>query len=78
MPTIYCEEGFRFFFYSHEPGEPPHVHVEKGDGGAKLWLQDASVARNSGLKPKELSAVAAIVRAKRESMLEAWHGYFGT
>ena len=28
----------RFFFYSNEGSEPPHVHVESGDGTAKLWL----------------------------------------
>lgn len=27
-PTIHREGPFRFFFYSHEPREPPHVHVE--------------------------------------------------
>ena len=26
--TIYREGPSRFFFYSHEPREPPHVHVE--------------------------------------------------
>jgi hypothetical protein len=25
-PTIHREGPFRFFFYSHEPREPPHVH----------------------------------------------------
>ena len=28
-----------FFFYAEEGTEPPHVHVDKGDGSAKLWLQ---------------------------------------
>jgi hypothetical protein len=27
-PTIHREGPFRFFFYSHEPREPPHVHDE--------------------------------------------------
>ena len=36
MPTILRLEGYRFFFYSNEgsPREPPHVHVERGDGDA--------------------------------------------
>lgn len=25
-------EGFRFFFFSHENDEPPHIHVEKAGG----------------------------------------------
>lgn len=31
-------EGFRFFFYSRENNEPPHIHVEKGNGTEKWWL----------------------------------------
>lgn len=29
MPTVYRVDGFRFFFFSNENEEPPHVHVEK-------------------------------------------------
>jgi len=29
MPTILRVDGFRVYFYSHEPGEPPHVHVDR-------------------------------------------------
>ncbi|CAN5423976.1 hypothetical protein BH10PSE12_BH10PSE12_29090 [soil metagenome] len=25
MPTIFRLDGYRFYFYSHEPNEPPHV-----------------------------------------------------
>lgn len=28
MPTILRIDGFRFYFYSHEPNEPPHVHID--------------------------------------------------
>jgi len=40
MPTLWVEDGFRFFFYSNEgsPREPVHVHVEKGGAEAKFWL----------------------------------------
>ncbi len=43
-PTIHREGPFRFFFYSHEPREPPHVHVERDDAIAKFWLHDAAIA----------------------------------
>ena len=29
MPTVLRLDGYRFHFYSHEPNEPPHVHVDK-------------------------------------------------
>ena len=76
MPTVLRQDGYRFYFYSHEPGEPPHVHVDKGGASAKVWLEMVVRARNMGYKPRELTAILAIVRANRERMMEAWHGYF--
>ncbi|MFM9947502.1 MAG: DUF4160 domain-containing protein [Saprospiraceae bacterium] len=35
MPTILKWLGFRFFFYSNEGNEPPHVHIEKGEALGK-------------------------------------------
>ncbi|PKO46175.1 MAG: hypothetical protein CVU29_06465 [Betaproteobacteria bacterium HGW-Betaproteobacteria-22] len=31
MPSILFTQGFRFFFFSQEDNEPPHIHVEHGD-----------------------------------------------
>ncbi len=39
MPTILRPGALRFFFYSLENAEPPHVHVESGDATAKYWLE---------------------------------------
>lgn len=36
-PTVFKEDGFRFFFFSSEE-ERMHVHVISGDGEAKFWL----------------------------------------
>ncbi|MXP42266.1 DUF4160 domain-containing protein [Altererythrobacter soli] len=77
MPTILRIEGYRFYFYSHEPYEPPHVHVDRGEGTAKVWLEALSLARSSGLKPKEIGRILELVREHRAMLLEAWHGYFG-
>jgi hypothetical protein len=30
MPTVRVIGPYRFYFYSHEPNEPPHIHVDKG------------------------------------------------
>ena len=30
MPTFLILEGYRFFFYSRENGEPPHIHSVLG------------------------------------------------
>ncbi|WP_457624281.1 DUF4160 domain-containing protein, partial [Persephonella sp.] len=28
-PSLHREKGYRFFFFSEERQEPPHIHVEK-------------------------------------------------
>jgi hypothetical protein len=28
---------YRLYFHSHEPNEPPHVHVDRDDQSAKFW-----------------------------------------
>ena len=38
MPTLLILNGYRFYFYSHEPNEPPHVHVYAGGAEAKIGL----------------------------------------
>lgn len=77
MPTVLREEGFRFYFYSHEPNEPPHVHVDKGGASAKIWLETVTLASSMGYPAPEIGRILRIVRLKRVDLLEAWHGYFG-
>ena len=80
MPTVFRQDGYRFFFYSNEgdPCEPVHVHVMKGGGEAKLWLgPPTSVARSSGLDAKALRRLAGIVAERAAEIEEAWHGHFG-
>ena len=77
MPTILRQGPYRFYFFSHEPNEPPHMHVDRDTGTAKLWLQPVALARSSGFSAKELGEIQRIVRAQQANLLEAWHGYFG-
>ncbi|MFZ0802648.1 MAG: DUF4160 domain-containing protein [Terriglobales bacterium] len=35
-----------FLFYSHEPNEPPHIHIDRGDLSAKFWLDPVQLERN--------------------------------
>ena len=77
MPTVLRIGGFRFHFYSHEPGEPPHIHIEYGNAECKIWLEPVSIARNRGFKAQDLSRALTLVREHRILLLEAWYGYFG-
>lgn len=78
MPTVLRRGPYRFYFFSHEPNEPPHMHVDRDDRSAKFWLQPVALARNAGFNPKELSEIQRIVREEQLTLLEAWYGYFGT
>jgi len=75
--TLHREGPFRFFFYSHEPREPPHVHIERDDAIAKIWLHDGAVVDSGGLTPRDLQRVVAIVMTHRDRFIEAWHEHFG-
>jgi hypothetical protein len=76
MPTILRTNGFRVYFYSHEPGEPPHVHIDRGDCSAKVWLQPVLLASSAGFPARELTEVLHLVRTHQTTFLEAWHGFF--
>jgi hypothetical protein len=73
MPTLLRHGPYRFYVFSNEHHEPPHVHVDRDDKSAKIWLQPVSVARNHGLSPLELRSIVRLVRANQRRLLEAWH-----
>ncbi len=76
MPSILRTGPYRFYFYSHEPNEPPHVHVDRDDQSAKFWLQTAELARNFGFSPKELRRIQKLIVEHQAAFLEAWNGHF--
>jgi hypothetical protein len=41
-------EGYAFYFFSNENNEPMHVHVPKGDGLVKYWLDTVALADDNG------------------------------
>ena len=77
MPTVLRSGPYRFYFYSHEPNEPPHVHVDRDDDSAKFWLDPVGLARNLGFGAHELWAIERITRDHQQELLEAWNGRFG-
>lgn len=77
MPTALRHGPYRFYFYSHEPNEPPHIHVDRDELSAKFWLNPVALARNFGFSAHELRTIEALVRQQSQAFLEVWHGYHG-
>ena len=76
MPTVLTISGFRFFFYSLEGMEPPHIPVEHGQGTAKFWRDPVQLAGSRGFRAYELNRVRALVIEHRVTFGEAWNEHF--
>lgn len=78
MPKALEIGPYRFFFWSRENNEPPHVHVQRDTKEAKFWLEPVvELAGNWGFARHELNEVRRLVIANRDLLLERWHEYFG-
>ena len=77
MPTLLRSGPYRVYFYSHEPNEPPHVHIDRDDLSAKFWLDPIGLARNLGFSAHELRRIERVLTDHHEQLLEAWNERFG-
>lgn len=77
MPTILRLNGFRFFFYSNENEEEPHIHVEKSGGVAKLaTLGKVRLLWIRGFNEPEAARILKITELYQNEFLNAWYVYF--
>lgn len=77
-PTIFREDGFRFYFFSREE-QRMHVHVYCGNGEAKFWLEPRiELAQNYGLNDREIRAIEALIRKHEDDIRTAWREHFGS
>ncbi len=76
MPTVARIGPYRIYFYSHDRGEPAHVHVDRDDYTAKFWLSPVALAYNIGFRPKELRSIQRIVMDSSAQYLEVWNDEF--
>ncbi|MFN5755201.1 MAG: DUF4160 domain-containing protein [Planctomycetia bacterium] len=72
MPTILRFHGFRIGFFQADLAEPPHVHVRRQGGEAKVWLDPVEVAGSRGFRPHEINELIRIVTAFKSRLLAAW------
>ena len=77
MPTVLRSGPYRFYFYSHEPNEPPHIHIDRDDLSAKFWLNPVQLPANFGFRVHELREIQSSVLNFSTELLEAWNEFFG-
>ena len=75
MPTVLRIGPYRFFFYSNENNEPPHIHIKGSGGEAKFWLEPVRLSYNYGYRGPELRRIELLVIENRDLLLEAWNEY---
>jgi len=75
MPTVLRIEGFRFFFFSDEH-TPSHIHIEKGDGYARIELETIKITDSYNLNSKELKKLRLLVQDNNDKLIKAWNEYF--
>ena len=78
MPSIPGIPGpYRFFFYSFDCNEPPHVHVERDAATCKFWLDPLTLAISRGFAPHELNRIRSTIREHLTEIQDAWRKHCG-
>lgn len=76
MPTALRIDTYRFFFYSGDRDEPPHVHIERVDNKAKFWLDPVRLVNSGGFSRNEISRIQKLVEENQGHLLRSWHEFF--
>ncbi len=78
MPTVLKIGPYRFYFYSNERGEPPHIHVQRERFLAKFWLNPVALASSKRFASHELRTIQKHVKVSKEIFLEAWNEHISS
>jgi uncharacterized protein DUF4160 len=76
MPTALRIGPYRFYFYLGGCGEPRHMHVDRDNLSAKLWLDPViSLADNHGYSRRELREIEGIATENLEILRNEWDNF---
>ena len=76
MPTVFTEDGFRFFFYSNEH-LPIHVHVLYGGGEAVFEIGNGVTLKETrGMSVKDLTKAQRLAKKNIKLIKEKWNVFF--
>lgn len=76
MPTLFIIFGLRFYFYADEH-LPIHVHIENGDGRAKINIEPIELVYNKGIKVQDLKKAMNIIEMYKEEIILKWNEFHG-
>lgn len=76
MPTVPIRGPYRFFFFSGDSDEPPHIHVERERMKAKFWLNPVRLQSSGGFSRSEINRIHRLVDENREFLLRSWNEFF--
>ena len=77
MPTLLSKNGLRFSFYSNESNEPAHVHVTKGNGNGKIWLEPSvATAYLHNFTNSDVRSIEEIIAENAAAFKKKWDEYF--
>jgi len=77
MPTIRKIGPYRFFFYSGDCDEPPHIHIECEKNKAKFWLDPVRLEYSRGFSQVEINRMQKLVEENQAFFLRRWNEFFG-
>lgn len=76
MPTLLRRGPYRFYIYSNENNEPPHIHIQRERALAKFWLKPVRLASVHGFSSVEIRNLQKLVVINQTELQEAWNDYF--
>lgn len=73
MPTILKIGPHRFYFFSKEGHERPHIHIETAENAAKFWLSPVELVWAVGYNSRELRKLRELVEEHAAVFVEKLH-----
>ena len=76
MPTVLRSGPYRFFFYSSDGAEPPHIHVLSTEGEMKVWLNDdLDIAECYDIPYHEWSKILKIIKKQKDFFIKKYYEF---
>ena len=75
MPTVLRIAAYRLFFYAGDRDERQHVHVERDNHLAKIWLNPISLQTRGGFSETDIRRIK-LVEQNREILTRRWNEFF--